>query len=147
MEPGFIKIVKQEKIQQARDGKINIFNLLYGTRDKVTRMLVKHFIKFLMTNNVYELFIRNLLDEENTTWLTYHMPFSNPAFILESCFKWSTAIGGPTLWSHLNNEWQYFARKYDNLWRKQCKKLHGHGDIKKENGLGVWYVEKGIEES
>lgn len=146
MEPGYARILKQEKIQKARDGEINIFTLLYKGRNKETRMLIKHFVRFLISHNVYEIFIRNLLDEENITWLTYHMPFSNPAFIIETSFKWSTAIGGPTLWSALSTKWQRYANTYGNLRWKQCKELYEHGDTENENGLGIWYVGR-IEES
>lgn len=142
MEPGLIRQRKLEKIQQARDGKINIFTLLYKIDDIESKMLIKHFIRFLMSNNAYEVFIQNLLSEENISWLTFHMPFGNPAFIIESGFKWSSAIGGPTKWAHLSGEWQSYVRNYKVVRRYQCKKLYGHGNLNLENGLGIWYTTK-----
>lgn len=130
--------LKKERIKEAFEGKMNLFSLLFSKDDKETRILVKHFIRFLLNNNAYFCFVKNTLNPKNAQWLEFNIPLKNPVYTLESCFMWASSPEGRSFWIDLSVKWQEYALNFN----KARKTKVSNRWSRLNNDLGVWYVTK-----
>lgn len=93
----------------------------YATNDKLDKIFIKEFFRFLMKHGIYDAFIQNfnMADDSWHRDLIKRKQSCHHLEFIDSAFSWTNAIEGGSFWSNMDIAWRKACVKINKKFKKQ----------------------------